>query len=239
MCPGNTRHVRIDAKQTTHVRKSVCPKAGQPTSPQDIMSDKPITMKELEILMRAMMKDLAHTDEVKEMTVQAKIERAEDKVATDIINTSSTAQSSSSVAPPADDGWRPRVVHVRGWAPFGCSATHKLNKKEAIDFQAEIDKRLTEEWKDKARCMGPLVMSHSLSLEILDASCTDAKRLADKLNLSFAASPLNTKGSPCGAACERSPALRRLLAMWCSNRDIAVAPNGPKITKCPRALEIY
>lgn len=44
-------------------------------------------------------------------------------------------------------------------------------------------------------------MSHSLGLEILDASSTDAKRLADKLSMSFAEKPLMVKGSPCRAAC--------------------------------------
>lgn len=93
-------------------------------------------------------------------------------------------QPSAAAPGPADEGWQPRISHVRGWAPFGCSATQKLNKKESMDLQAEIDKRLPDEWRHKAQWLAPFVLSHTLSMEILAASSTDAKRLADILNLS-------------------------------------------------------
>lgn len=136
------------------------------------MSDKPATMAELEALITKMMSGIALSDEAKDMGTQLNermtevndhIKECEKKIVSVeatgkthsdqipdlrrenvIMKATPRAQSSAAAPQPPEEGLRPRIVHVQGWAPYGCSATQKLNKKESMESRSEIDKRLSE-----------------------------------------------------------------------------------------------
>lgn len=119
-----------------------------------------------------------------------------------------------------------RHVHVR--------RCKKHMRKERLKLQTKVDERLQQGWIHKFLWLSPCLMSHTLSFEILDAGPHNAKAIADKLNLNFAAAPIEVKGAHIRAAVETSPARRRH-----TNRDLAVQLNGDKITKRERAPDIY
>lgn len=148
------------------------------------------------------------------------------------------AQPSSAAASSAE-GWVPPTIHFRAWAPHGAPSSQKLAKIERLELQKESDKKTPQEWRTRTRWLAPFILSHSLSMEVLNASPMDSKRLADIVNMALAEHPVEVRGSRVRVAVESSPARRRLLQIWHLQRDLIIGLNGDNVTKCERALEIY
>lgn len=126
------------------------------------MSDEPIAMAEMTILVQQMMSTVAKkhdTDRIDEKMalavngvraevalcaerldgcdnrfdeMEARVMASEDRVRSAASrpprsSTSSTRRGSSGVADA--DNWRPRLVNIRGWAPFGAGQEKKLSRR--------------------------------------------------------------------------------------------------------------
>lgn len=50
----------------------------------------------------------------------------------------SNRTSTGSTTTAAEDEWRLRIIHWRGWAPYGAGASSKLTKAEAENLQRDI-----------------------------------------------------------------------------------------------------
>lgn len=118
----------------------------------------------------------------------------------DLLKTRGSTSGATAMPSSADTGWRPRLAHVRGWAPRGSRASQKLTRKESSDLQNQVAEPIPQEWAHKTRLLAPFMLPHALSIEALGAKPFEADRVTDKLDLSLATSRLTIKDSQVRAA---------------------------------------
>lgn len=81
-----------------------------------------------------------------------------------------TGSSSSGSRPDIDsrDEWFRRLIHFRGWAPYGADCAKKLDKSEAAELQRRIMADLIpSDDAANVRWLQPFHLNHRLTLELL------------------------------------------------------------------------
>lgn len=117
-------------------------------------------------------------------------------------STSSRRTSTGGSAATADDEWRPRIMHWRGWAPNGSGEASKITKSEAEKLH-QILEMVPNDMKDRVKFLSPFVVSHSLSLDTLVAGASDAKLICDMVNLELKRRPISVRGTGIRGSVER------------------------------------
>lgn len=143
----------------------------------------------------------------------------------------STGSSARSTASRTTD-WRPRVVHVRGLAPYG-STGKKLTRGRAVEEQQKITS-FRDHFAEETRWLQPFAQSHCWSFEVVHAEPWTAKNWADKVNMKI--NSMNDKMSGCEvrAAVETSPQRREALKSFFESRDDIQSLNSDG-TRAPRS----
>lgn len=121
-------------------------------------------------------------------------------------NTGSRTTASSSHD---DDDWRPKVIHLRGWAPFGCAAAQKLQKQEAIDTYNFIPTLVDAEPQEALSPTPPFLLNHCLGYRC--DPVYNIYSIAEKFGRFHSEQNFTIKGAAVRARCEQSPERRR---MW-------------------------
>lgn len=91
-------------------------------------------------------------------------------------NRSTTHGTSNS----SQDGWTLRLVHIRGFAPFGCGPADKLRKQELQVVQTPI---LSVCDNDLRQCLTPLggfALNHNMSFKVDNSMC--ARDVSNRLD---------------------------------------------------------
>lgn len=147
------------------------------------------TMEAMEIMIAKMMSSVAKTDDLRAIVTNVKkCEVKIDEVASrvdhgnelaslrdEVERLKNGAGGTGSASPLAgqlprdrqDDEWHPRIIMVRGWAPYGSDQGAKIGRHEALHLQELILNRLTPEMKFRCKFLIPFLQSHALSLEVL------------------------------------------------------------------------
>lgn len=99
--------------------------------------------------------------------------------------------------------WRPRLVHVRGFAPFGTG--HRINKLEAKTIQESIMSILDEADKMKLSPLHPFVQNHQVTFNTRGCNYEELSMLFDHINLAIAKHKALYKGHDLRATMEVSP----------------------------------
>lgn len=79
-----------------------------------------------------------------------------------VLRSSFTSAASRSEAP----DWRPRVVHARGFAPYGCSAARKVHKTEIQAIENTIIGHLDETIASMLQPLPGFALNHNISLRV-------------------------------------------------------------------------
>lgn len=135
----------------------------------------------------------------------------------------------------------PRIVHIRGWNPYGSPAESKLTKEQARQLQAQIAAAMSAEWCDRTLWLTPFVQNHCISAELLMAdNPQEVKKLADNINLVIKRGAITVADKDIRATVETSPRRREYLRQWFQAREHLAQLNPDKEwTVCERALEIW
>lgn len=89
-------------------------------------------------------------------------------------------------------GWVLRLVHTRGWAPFGTPMGDKIGKSAALDLQHKLPARLLAEVAQRIRWPQPFMTNHNVMLECLDPGERAAKQVADRSTSAWAPTPFTS-----------------------------------------------
>lgn len=154
--------------------------------------------------------------------------------------TSTGSRTSASSSPQTCDDWVPRVLHWRGWAPYGSNDSSKISRTEAEQVHAQILDRVPEDLRPGIKLLSPFVKNHSVSAEILAASYNDTKRICDLVNLELQRRPIRVRNVNIKGAVETSPARRRALRAYFEARELVRQMNvGYIFEECARSFELW
>lgn len=117
--------------------------------------------------------------------------------------------------------WTPRIIHWRGWTPFGRDAAMRLTRSEAEDLQRRIGEQSPEELRDRLRWFQAFVWDHSASAEVLAPVAWEAKDFADRSNVELGRCPIEVKGHTIRAACETSADRRMAVNAYYIAKELA------------------
>lgn len=137
--------------------------------------------------------------------------------------------------------WFPRLIHFRGWAPFGADHTKKVDKTEATDWQRRIsDDLIPKDDAQNLRWLQPFHINHCLTLELLAPRPFQAKDMADYITMKLKKTPWNIRDVPMRCAPETSPKRRTAVKVYYENKELAERLNPTyKFSECSRALELW
>lgn len=124
-----------------------------------------VTMEAMEATLARMMKDIAKRHDVGRFGEHTKdcepnTEKVEDKVGSHAAQLNDLRReldllkakgSPTTASASSGETWRPRLVHARGWDPWGSRFSHKLNRAESPNLQKFIGDCMPEEWPHKTR----------------------------------------------------------------------------------------
>lgn len=100
----------------------------------------------------------------------------------------------------ASSTWVRRVVHFRGWAPWGCDPGQKLDRAAAVELQKRLFRMLPMQWQPRVRWLTPFMRKHTTSCEVLMATEGNAKQVSDAANMALARTPVRINGMEVRAA---------------------------------------
>lgn len=139
------------------------------------------------------------------------------------------AAASSSTPPPrsttmtesagATASWRARVIHIRGWSPYGSKPDTKLTKSDARDLQQRVQALLDEEDQRKLRWPDTPDI-RLISAEVLNAQQEDPKSVCDRIQLQLMRQDIKLQGNSTRAGLEVSPAKKMRLREWFDAKDL-------------------
>lgn len=132
-----------------------------------------------------------------------------------------------------------RVVHLRGWAPYGAHENSKLTRIEADALHRDMEKHFDEWLVQKTNWRSPFMKKHTVSLEVLDCGAGEAKRAAYRINLVLNDKQIQARGGIPRTAKEASPGKRAKLKFFFHAKDRFAKSNAPEgWLVCGRGLEL-
>lgn len=124
-----------------------------------------------------------------------------------------------------DTGWRPRIVHLRGWSPFRAGPESKIGRDQAKVLQAAVTAAMSAEWVERVRWLQPSVRSRAVSAELLLVeNISEVKKLAD-YNVTMTRANIKVRSCPARAVVETNPKRRHHLRLWHQSREMLAMLN--------------
>lgn len=81
-------------------------------------------------------------------------------------NGSTGRTSSGSTRDPNE--WKPRLIHIKGFAPYGCETNKKLRKGYAENALQDLYQRLDGDLRSAVYPMPPFAINHGLSMRVVN-----------------------------------------------------------------------
>lgn len=139
-------------------------------------------------------------------------------------STSTTTEREPTTAHSDRGPWCPRVVHVRGRAPFGAGDSAKLPRASVVSLQEQITRLLPDDGPQMCKWMNPFIRSHMISFGVMAATYGAAKKQADIVSIAIHKHNKVT-GKEIKAAVETSPERRAVVKEFYHQRDTVIAIN--------------
>lgn len=154
-------------------------------------------------------------------------------------NTGST-RSNTTESADQQQSWKPRLIHIRGWAPFGSPASSQISRAEAAAFQSDILAALDPEERATSKFLAPSMHIHMISTEVRPATYDAVKDAADSIKCAITNARITVRGSMPEAGIETSPSRRESLKAWFASKD-ALTRLNPEVTFawCERGREAW
>lgn len=150
-------------------------------------------------------------------------------------SSSATSTSTSTTSP-----WVPRIIQVRGWAPFGSNEDRKLSRATALSLQKHIDTFVLHVMKNKYRWLNPYIRHHSIAPEALHSQNSTAELLADALREVLQHHNVQVNETDVKVAVETSPQRREMLKIYYRAADeLKMKSPCMRYTRCERALDLW
>lgn len=102
--------------------------------------------------------------------------------------------TSTSTAASRATGWTPRLIHFKGWSPFGAGDRSKISRAEALRVQEAISSKMPDEARQRTRWLTPFLSNHRISAEIWMCKDTDCKCYSDMVSMSLQTDPIYVPG---------------------------------------------
>lgn len=161
--------------------------------------------------------------------------------ATGITRTAPRIYSSSAAATSSSrSSWRPRIVHIRGFAPYGSAEPEQLSKEACIAVQKELGEMMGIQCKETTTWLQPFNRNQAVRFECLDANDNQCKAWSDNLNKNINQARWKIKEKEVKGAVETSPSRRTAVRAFFDARDDLRALNKNEVfQECRRALELW
>lgn len=118
--------------------------------------------------------------------------------------------------------WRPRLIHMRGWAPYGAPASSNFPHRG----------------RGVAKRHPPIMYNHMITAEVRHPTFDAVKDATDSVNTAIVRAGVTVRGSTPRAGIETSPSRRESLKVWLSSKDLLANLIADRaFTWCDRALE--
>lgn len=210
-----------------------------------------ITMGGMERMMRRLLRsetaDLATKEDLRQLKEESRNNAARiDQVTADVAELRKQIQEvredpgrHAAASSGGTAAWKPRLVHVRGFAPYGSGV--KLNKREANKFQEMVEATLTDHIRSKINALEPFVQNHQLSWNVRTAAAgyDDIAAVVDAMNMGISKAKLQYKGNDLKAMMEISPERRRAVKTFYEAREALATISQEGWESCGRSLKIY
>lgn len=103
--------------------------------------------------------------------------------------------------------WSPRMLYLRGWAPYGCPTSHNISREEAAALDLKVRKALGPV-ADQLESLPPYVCNHQISFRIVDDAILGAHEVKRKLSEAVAGAQISVRGHEVRVVAEQSPQRR-------------------------------
>lgn len=120
--------------------------------------------------------------------------RAGPRTSSGRLSAAASSTSCSWAAPPSCStsraiGWNPRLIHCKGWSPYGAGESTRIGRAQALQVQEALWQRIPQEVRDRLRWLAPFLSSHRLSAEVLMCSQYDCRYYSDMISLQLQIGP--------------------------------------------------
>lgn len=116
----------------------------------------------------------------------------------------SSSRSAESESGAANEEWRPRLVHIRGWAPWGTGPEKNINRHDACQLQNSFGTRDIAR-RESCKWLRPFMQNHMITLEVQNGSLHRCKEVSDHVQQIVTKFNVQCGGAPLRSSAETSP----------------------------------
>lgn len=148
------------------------------------------------------------------------------------------AATSSATSISAGTSWRPRLIHVRGFAPYGSGV--RTHKRDAKALQEQVMATLSSEDRSGLSALERFVQNHQASWNVHAATTDDIAMIAGRMTEQMRKHKITFMGHELKAMMEVSRERRKAAKCYLTPRDaLSTIATDDMWEGCGRALNIY
>ena len=135
-------------------------------------------------------------------------------------------------------GFQPKLVFVRGFAPYGCAASDKLTRSEYAKESNELHLMLPEPLRSSVRIADPFPLSFQVAFRVMGGR-DECEVVRDHLANGIAKKSFKIKGNDLKVSIEVSPERRTAFSkLHCALERVSAVVSADKIEVCKRTFTI-